>query len=163
MPIGENSNLKFTADLSQILVKADTKVHSVSPASSPPDITHLPECHPLFPADQQHNKNSVQKGVWDSSPYTPGSTDHNIFSNAIYTLKTVTCHHEKSDAFALTFAKAENCLSGKSLILGAPAGICFWLCSTGGKQRKHFPRAAEGQEVYGGLPSWDSSPTPHPA
>lgn len=142
-----------------------TEVHSISPALSPADITdaHLTECHPLFPADQQHNKNSVQKGVRDTSPCTPGSTDHNIFSNAIYTMKTVMCHRKKSDAFALTFAKAENWVSGKSLIPGAPAGIRFWLCSTGGKQRKRFPRAAEGQEVYRGPPSWDSSSTPPPA
>ena len=84
-------------------------------------------------------------------PCTPGSTDHNILSNAIYTMKTVTCHPKKGDAFALTFATAENWLSGKSLTLGASAGTCAWVYSTGGKLRKHFSYGAEGQEVYTGL------------
>lgn len=120
MPTRGHSNPKFTADLSQTLARA-------------PDTTHarLTECCPPFSAGHQCNKNSVQKGIHNTFPCTPSSTDHTIISNAIYTMKTVMCHCKKGDAFTLPFAPAENWVSGKRVILGASAGICLWVYSTG--------------------------------
>lgn len=109
-PTGGNSNPKFTADLLQTLARADIKVHPLFLALRPPDVTHghLTERCPPFSTDQRHNKNSMQKAVQNTSPCTPGGTDHNILSRAMCTRKAVMCHPKKGDAFALTFCNSRE-------------------------------------------------------